>query len=142
MSRHQIAPTLSHHANPPLKTLRVLCADDHEQLALVVKYAFERVGHHVECVSDGQIALERVMEDLSFFNVLVTDHQMPRLSGLGLVSKLRDTEFSGAIVVHSSHLTEAEAVAYRALAVDHILSKPAPLPILLGVVHRLVITLP
>ncbi|HVX91064.1 MAG TPA: response regulator [Candidatus Paceibacterota bacterium] len=138
MSKHQIAPTSSHHANPQPKALRVLCADDHEQLALVVKYAFERAGHHVECVSDGLSALERVMEDLNFFNVLVTDHQMPRLSGLGLVSKLRDTEFSGAIVVHSSHLTKAEADAYRALAVDHILGKPAPLPMLLGIIHALV----
>jgi len=141
MSRHQIATTFSRHAST-LKTLRVLCADDNEQLALMVKYAVAQAGHHIECVGDGQAALERIMGDLNFFNVLVTDHQMPRLSGLGLVSKLRDTEFSGAIVVHSSHLTQAEADAYRALAVDHILSKPAPLPILLGIVHQLIETLP
>lgn len=141
MSRYQIAPTFSRHASPP-KALRVLCADDHEQLALVVKYAFERLGHHVECVSDGHLALERIMADVSFFNVLVTDHQMPRLSGLGLVSKLHDTAFSGVIIVHSSHLTEAEADAYRALAVDHILSKPAPLPALLNLVQQLVESLP
>lgn len=91
---------------------------------------------------DGHLALERITADVSFFNVLVTDHQMPRLSGLGLVSKLHDTAFSGVIVVHSSHLTEAEADAYRALAVDHILSKPAPLPVLLNLVHQLVESLP
>lgn len=120
---------------PGRKSLRILCAEDDSYVSQIVKYAFEQQGHFVECVEDGETALQRITSDLKFFDVLVTDHQMPRLSGLGLVSKLRDTEFSGLIVVHSSHLTEAEASAYRALAVDHIMSKPAPLPGLLSALH-------
>lgn len=123
-------------------SLRVLCAEDHEQVAVVVQSALEQAGHLVERVEDGQKALERITSDLTFFDVLVTDHQMPRLSGLGLVSKLRDTAFSGRVIVHSSHLTAAETEAYRALAVDHILSKPAELAELLVIVQQLVEDIP
>ena len=134
MSRHDTRGTIPPRPSQT-KSLRILCAEDNEQLAFMVKRAFEQEGHSVECVEDGQTALQRLISDLKFFDVLVTAHQMPRLTGLGLVSKLRDTEFSGAIVIHSSHLTDAETDAYRALAVDYILTKPAPLPSLLSVLH-------
>ena|ERR1019366_2424559 len=124
------------------KTLRVLCAEDNEQIALVVRYALEDAGHFVECVEDGQTALERITSNLNFFDVLMTDHQMPCLSGLGLVSKLRDTAFSGTIIVHSSHLSTAEADAYRALAVDYIFTKPTELAALLTIIQQLVEKIP
>lgn len=140
MTRQQIAPRNSSHANQN-KPLRILCAEDDKYLALMLKCALEQAGHFVECAEDGQKALQRITSDLKFFDVLVADNQMPVLSGLGLVSKLRDTEFSGAIIVHSSHLSDAEADAYRALAVDHILNKPTELPTLLGVAQELVETM-
>ena len=119
-------------------SLRVMCAEDDEQVATVLKYALEGAGHVVECVEDGQKALERITADLRFFDVLVTDHQMPRLSGLSLVEKLRDTTFSGKIIVHSSHLSAADASAYHALSVDQIVTKPTALAALLAIVEQLV----
>lgn len=115
----------------------MLCAEDDEQLATVLKSALEGAGHVVECAEDGQKALERMTSDLRFFDVLVTDHQMPRLSGLRLVEKLRKTTFSGKIIVHSSHLSAADASAYHALSVDHILTKPTALAALLSIVGQL-----
>lgn len=140
MTRQEIARPNSPRATQT-RTLRILCAEDDKYLAPMLKCALEQAGHFVECVEDGQKALQRITSDLKFFDVLVTDNQMPVLSGLGLVSKLRDTEFSGAIVVHSSHLSDSEAAAYRALAVDHILSKPVELPMLLGVAQELAETM-
>ena len=102
----------------------------------MLKAALERSGYSVECVDDGQEALARIVSDPAFFHVLVTDHHMPRLSGLGLVSKLRDTTFAGTIIVHSSGLTPSENAAFEALAVDVILSKPVQLPTLLGALRH------
>lgn len=120
----------------------MLCAEDDDQIAFIVKNVLEREGHHVERVLDGEEALERITADVKFFDLLITDHQMPRRSGLALVSKLRDTAFSGTIVVHSSRLRDAEAEAYRALAVDHILSKPVQLAVLLAVVQQVMESTP
>lgn len=141
MTTDRSGNSLSPHASRG-KTLRVLCAEDHEQVALILKCALERDGYFVECVEDGQTAFERIMSDVSFFDVLMTDHQMPRLSGLGLVMKLRDTAFSGVIIVHSAHLLPADLHAYRALAVDRILAKPTELATLLTIVQQLVENVP
>lgn len=122
--------------------LRILCAEDDAQLAPMLKAALERAGHFVECVDDGHKALVRISCDKRFFDVLVTDHHMPHLSGLGLVSKLRDTPYSGRIVVHSSALTPAERQAFEALAVDAILSKPASLATLLASIQQAIETTP
>lgn len=119
------------------KPLRVLCAEDDAQLAELLKRALERAGHFVQCAADGQDALERLTSDLNFFDVLITDHRMPRLSGLKLVERVRQTDFSGKIIVHSSHLPEFDATGYRAFAVDHIFTKPTQFMELLEVVERM-----
>jgi len=119
------------------KLLRVLCAEDDDHIAPMLQCALESAGHVVERAVDGQAALERIAADLDYFDVLVTDHQMPRLSGRGLVEKLRDTAFAGKIIVHSSSLREFDAAAYRALAVDHIFTKPVQLAELLRMVERI-----
>jgi DNA-binding response OmpR family regulator len=61
---------------------------------------------------------------LDAFDVLITDHRMPHLDGLALVTRLRQTAFTGRIIVFSSGLTTQERASYRALSVDSILSKP------------------
>ena len=115
----------------------MLCAEDDDQLAQMLQWALEHSGHVVERAVDGQAALDRIIADFDYFDLLVTDHQMPRLSGLGLVEKLREAGFAGKIIVHSSHLRELDANAYRALAVDHIFTKPVQLAELLVMVERI-----
>ncbi len=126
-------PSTSHSS--ARKQLRVLCADDDEQLATMLEAALARAGYFVECVHDGQMAFERIAADLEFFDLLVTDHRMPRLTGLQLVERLRGAGFSGKIIVHSSHLPQGETTAYRALAVSEILFKPVALSELLAAVQ-------
>ena len=118
------------------RTYRVLCADDDSALTTMLKKALEHAGYLVECVEDGHKALTLITANPTSVDVLITDHRMPSMSGLGLISKLRDTPFSGTIIVHSSALSEAEKVAYQALAVDAILSKPVQLSALLAVIRR------
>ena len=57
------------------------------------------------------------------FDVLITDHQMPKLTGLALVEKVRTTTFAGRIVVESGNLTPELEAAYWALGVDRIVRK-------------------
>jgi CheY-like chemotaxis protein len=105
--------------------LKILCAEDNEQICELLKKALSDAGHEVECVFDGQAAWDRLSADLSAFDILVTDHQMPHLSGLGLVQKLRETVFAGRIIVESGNLTSELEAAFRALRVDRIVQKAA-----------------
>lgn len=119
------------------RALHMLCAEDNERLAELLKYALEQAGHKVECVADGQAALDRITANLKAFDLLVTDHRMARLSGLHLVEKLRDTAFAGKIIVHSAYLPPAVVGAYRRMSVDHILIKPAQLDELFAAIEKI-----
>lgn len=106
------------------KTLRVLCAEDDPHIATLLKAGLVNAGHFVECVADGSDALERIRAQPDFYDVLITDHRMPRSTGLMLVRHARDHGFTGRVLVHCSGLTERDAAAYRALAVDRLFEKP------------------
>ena len=110
------------------RPLRVVLAEDEPMMADVLRHLLMRAGHTVQSAMDGAPALDLICAAPERADLLITDYRMPRLSGLGLVSKLRDTAFSGVIVVQSSHLAGAEREAFEALAVDHILTKPVRLP--------------
>lgn len=103
--------------------LRIIYADDLHELRDVARISFGRDGHQIECVADGVLALERIKEDPAF-DLLITDHHMPNMNGLELVTELRHHTFAGKIMVFSSELSETIARQYRAQKVDRILYKP------------------
>ena len=105
------------------RPLHVLCADDNAILGEIMLCLLAREGHWVEQVEDGAKAWDRLSADLGGFDVLVTDHQMPGLTGLELVERLRSVKFSGRIVVHSSGVTPEQAARYRALGATKFVPK-------------------
>jgi CheY-like chemotaxis protein len=78
----------------------------------------------VTTAADGEEALAKIAASPRPFDVILTDHQMPRVSGLELVRQLRAQNFAGKIAVLSAHLTEQNVSAYKELGVDLLLSKP------------------
>lgn len=58
------------------------------------------------------------------FDVVITDHHMPKLNGLELVTRLRDIAFPGKILVFSSELSPTVHAAYADLKVPKVLHKP------------------
>jgi DNA-binding response OmpR family regulator len=56
--------------------------------------------------------------------VIITDNDMPHLSGVELVRELRKRSFRGKIMVLSAHLTAEIREAYVRMNVDVILDKP------------------
>jgi CheY-like chemotaxis protein len=116
------------------RSLRILCADDNLLLGAMLVRLLGSAGHRADQVPDGMAAWAALEAPDAGFDLVITDHQMPRLGGLELVRRLRTTGYRGRIIVHSSHLPPGEAAAYRALAVDAILSKPVPPAVLLAFV--------
>ena len=58
------------------------------------------------------------------FDVVITDHRMPRMTGLQLVRRLRAQDFAGKILVLSGCLSDEDIRAYEELNVDMMMSKP------------------
>jgi CheY-like chemotaxis protein len=113
-------PTPDFRARP----IRILYADDVPELRHLVHAVFSLDHHMIECVEDGVEALERIDRHRDGYDLLITDHHMPRMNGLELVRELRALPFSGRVMVFTSELDPGVTREYQQLGVDRILLKP------------------
>ena len=78
-------------------TKRILLCDDEFHIVRAAEIKFQRRGFDVRTASDGEEAWEILQDWVP--DVLVTDCQMPRLDGLGLVQRLRDHDATADLPV-------------------------------------------
>ena len=69
-------------------TKRVLLCDDEIHILRVAEFKLKKAGYDVRIAGDGQEAWEAIQQQRP--DILITDCQMPRLDGIGLVGKVRD----------------------------------------------------
>jgi DNA-binding NtrC family response regulator len=106
-------------AEPNGKTGRVLVVDDFRQARESIADALRSAGHQVECVASGSEALVQLEKES--FDVIVTDLQMPGMSGLELIRHLERRPHGAQILMVTAHATVASAVeAMRRGAFDYI----------------------
>jgi len=68
-------------------TRRVLVVDDDPDMRHLIFHLLRADGYRVVCAEDGQAGWEALCE--SGFDAMITDHDMPRLTGLGLIRRVR-----------------------------------------------------
>ena len=69
-------------------TKSVLLCDDELHILRAAEFKLKRAGLEVRCGSDGEEAWQLIQENQP--DILVTDCQMPRLDGLGLIRRIRE----------------------------------------------------
>ncbi len=104
------------------KILHILAVDDEPIIGESIAYVLEAPHRKISVAKDGQEALAKVAKEK--FDVIITDHRMPKSGGLELVRQLRARKFGGKIVVLSAHLSPEHIGTYEELAVDEIVGKP------------------
>jgi len=123
------------HTSPVTAPLRILYAEDTPELRLVLAELFRNEGHQVTAVASGSEALRAYAEN-DAFDLVITDHRMPGLFGLELLSRLRSAGYRGHVVLHSSLEDDTVLEAYAALHLDAFLPKPSSLAQLRRVLRR------
>ena len=104
------------------KKLRILGVDDEPVIGESIACVLESPHRKIVVAKDGQEALAMVAKQK--FDVVITDHRMPRSGGLELVRKLRQRNYAGKIIVLSGHLSPENIGTYEDLAVDEVVGKP------------------
>ena len=104
------------------KKLHILAVDDEPIIGESIAHLLEAPHRKIVVAKDGEEALAKVAKEK--FDVVITDHRMPRSGGLELVRKLRRRKYAGSIVVLSAHLSPNNIGIYEELAVDEIVAKP------------------
>lgn len=106
------------------KALRILAVDDEPSIAFCLSFIFKRPRYELTRARDGNDALARLCAAPVPYDVVITDNEMPHVSGVELVRALRERSFRGKIMVLSGHLTAETREVYSQMKVDAILDKP------------------
>jgi CheY-like chemotaxis protein len=104
--------------------LRILVVEDEKALAHMIAMVLGGPAAKVIRAVNGFEALMKVGAAARPFDVVITDHRMPRVGGLELVRRLREQDFGGKILVLSAYLSDDDIAAYDGLNVDMMMSKP------------------
>jgi DNA-binding NtrC family response regulator len=132
MNVKQALKSVTVHSAP--LTGRVLVVDDHRQARESMADILRQAGHYVECVSSAIEALQTL--DGESFDVVITDLQMPGMSGLEFIRQLERRSHGAQTVMVTAYATVASAVeAMRHGAFDYI-EKPFAADRLEGLVAR------
>ncbi|MEO5755028.1 MAG: response regulator [Chthoniobacterales bacterium] len=106
------------------EALKILAVEDEKAVAQILAVILGGPMSKVTRASDGWEAIIKVGASLRPFDLVITDHRMPRMGGLELVKRLRARNFQGKILVLSAHLADEDIQAYEDLGVDMMMSKP------------------
>jgi DNA-binding NtrC family response regulator len=113
---------------------RFLAVDDDADLLGLLAHHIRGAGHEVETLEDSFKARDRLREE--DYDLLLTDLEMPEISGIDLLQVSREIDPSIPVVLLTGHATVETAVeAMKGGAFDY-LKKPFPPPDLLVVIER------
>ena len=102
----------------------VLYVDDDASIVFLVSRLLEKAGYRVSGFDRGAAALEAVRADPEAFDLIVTDFNMPGLSGLQVAEELRRIRPGLPVVIASGYITGELTAGARAAGVRQVVYKP------------------
>jgi CheY-like chemotaxis protein len=115
----------------PPRRARILCADDEVSITCFLRRLLEASGYEVHVTNDGQTALTALRTHPVGFDVVISDHDMPGLTGLELVRRARAGGCAARFIIFSGSMRADLAECYAELGVTRHLAKPVGLSVLL-----------
>ncbi len=113
-------------AVPSGRAFRILVVDDDSEASLAIVRALEHVGHAVSCCSHAQDALGVIA--VQDFDLLLVDYRMPDMTGLDLITILREDGCKIPAIMMTGHFATEDRVPAEQLGIRAILHKPMTLP--------------
>ena len=104
---------------------RILLCDDEIHILRAAEFKLKRAGYNVRIAGDGEEGWELIQEELP--DLVVTDCQMPRLDGLGLIARAREHEATRELpffMLTAKGLELSHAELAEKLNVLGVISKP------------------
>lgn len=106
-------------------------------LVELVRAKFESLGYRVTGHTKPAEALDAIRADPTGFDIVVTDYNMPGMSGLEVASALAQLRADLPVVLVSGYLSPAAQAATLATGIKEIVYKPTVLQQLESVIARL-----
>lgn len=112
---------------------RILVADDDYYIRQLTSKLLTRHGYEVDLAEDGNVAWDAIQ--VNCYDLLVTDNNMPRVTGIELLKKLHAAHLNLPVLMATGTLPTGEFVLYPWLQPAATLLKPYSNAQLLGTVR-------
>jgi signal transduction histidine kinase/HPt (histidine-containing phosphotransfer) domain-containing protein len=110
----------------PARPLRILFADDHEDIRTLTTHQLKRRGHHVVIAKDGKQALKAFRS--AAFDVVLLDQEMPGMTGDEVARAIRIAEQGKKtrtfLVASTGNTTSEDVRRLKSAGFDNVLGKP------------------
>lgn len=128
-----------------LRGIRILLAEDDEPTRILISELLRSAGAELEVAADGQQAWDLIKRDFSLFKLIITDIQMPNLSGPELARHIKSyAETAGKaappILGLTAHATREEIEQYHNTGIGSVLIKPFRYQQLVGALGKILNT--
>jgi PAS domain S-box-containing protein len=101
----------------------VMYVDDDEVMLLMVSHLLERLGYRATCLSDPAVAIAAVRAHPEEYDVVVTDYNMPPMSGLDVAGAVRSVCPDLLVVISSGFISDELRLAAADLGVFDVMRK-------------------
>jgi CheY-like chemotaxis protein len=116
--------------------LRVLFVDDEGPLVTLAVQELQRRGHRVHGSVSTTEALATINDPGQFFDLVISDQNMPRMSGVELLREIRVRRPGLRSILISGVVDENVLDAAAALGVDRVVEKPVTIDELCAVIQE------
>lgn len=103
---------------------RILVVDDDLNIRQLCAYTLISFGYQVDTAEDGVTGWQALEDKKDYYNLVITDYRMPRLSGVDLVKKLRAARMDIPVVLASGDIPTEEINGNPSLQLAATLLKP------------------
>jgi PAS domain S-box-containing protein len=114
---------------------RVLCVDDDPAMVLVMEGLLRRAGYRVTAFDEAPAALAAVVDDADAFDLVVTDYNMPGMTGMAFTRALARVAPRLPVVITSGFISDEMRQQAAALGVAALVQKEYTLERLAGAVE-------
>jgi len=128
--------TESLNENANAQKPRILVADDDPHMQQAIKACLGRDNYSLTIVGNGIAAIDQLEQES--FDLVITDQQMPQMSGLELMTTMQKREIDTPVVMITAYGTINQAVEAMQLGAADFITKPFSATDLERVVERVV----
>lgn len=119
------------------KGCRLLYIDDDEGLVYLASRQLQRRGYEVTAFADARVAIERLRSDPSAFDIVVTDYNMPYVSGLDVARAVRIIRPDLPVAIVSGFIDEQLLSQAKEAGVHELIMKATDITEFGEALHRL-----
>lgn len=115
-------PTDVGGSSPTRPVRRILVVDDDSDIRKLVSVVLKQSGYEVETAADGLAAWEALNTEC--YDLLLTDQNMPRMTGVELIKKLRAVLNLMPVILVSGMMPTEEMSKHPWLQIEAVMFKP------------------